>query len=248
MPDGQTAAGFRSVQVERIVLPHRWGFAVSLLESFRRRLCRRHRTPLRFSLPAQLHIEVIPAGAKNRKRPEQWFWRLHTSVNAKLTFWPVLLISPPGWGLWSPGHTEWQTPEVQNTWQSGRTWCLERQPFLVKRKQAERGILLVHISVMMHNYSVLKAPNRQEWQLFYVKVVHTPVIVRKVMEMSRLVAQLTAATTDTALPLTPIGKISLMTTYTTEKTTDEGTKTTNHAWLQGKWWVQTFGRYLCVTL
>lgn len=41
------------------------------------------------------------------------------------------------------------------------------------------------------------------------------------MEMSRLVAQFTAATTDTALPLTPIGKISLMTTYTTEKTTDK---------------------------
>lgn len=39
------------------------------------------------------------------------------------------------------------------------------------------------------------------------------------MEMSRLMAQFTAATTDTALPLTPIGKISLMTTYTTEKMT-----------------------------
>lgn len=87
---------------------------------------------------------------------------------------------------------------------------------------------------MMHNYSVLIEPNRQERQLLYVKVVHTPVIVRKVMEMSRLMAQFTAATTDTALPLTPIGKISLMTTYTTEKTTDEGTKATNHAWLQGK--------------
>lgn len=35
------------------------------------------------------------------------------------------------------------------------------------------------------------------------------------MEMSRLVAQFTADTTDTALPLTPIGKISLRTTYTT---------------------------------
>lgn len=98
---------------------------------------------------------------------------------------------------------------------------------------------------MTHNYSVLREPNRQERQLFHVKVVKTPVIVRKVMEMSRLTAQLTAATTDTALPLTPIGKISLMTTYTTDKTTDEGTKTTNHAWLQG--WVQTFGRYLFIT-
>lgn len=44
-----------------------------------------------------------------------------------------------------------------------------------------------------------------------------PVIVRKVMEMSRLTAQFTAATTDAALPLTPMGKISLMTTYTTEE-------------------------------
>lgn len=46
---------------------------LSLLESFRCCLCRRHQTPLRFPLPAQLHIEVIPAGAKQRKRPEQWF-------------------------------------------------------------------------------------------------------------------------------------------------------------------------------
>lgn len=53
---------------------------------------------------------------------------------------------------------------------------------------------------------------------------HTPVIVRKVMEMSRLMAQFTAATTDAALPLTPIGKISLMTTYTTEKTTEDKTR------------------------
>lgn len=68
------------------------------------------------------------------------------------------------------------------------------------------------------------------------------------MEMSRLMAQFTAATTDTALPLTPIGKISLMTTYTTEKTTDEGTKTTIHAWLQAKGWMQTLGRYLFITL
>lgn len=37
------------------------------------------------------------------------------------------------------------------------------------------------------------------------------------MEMTRLVAQFTADTTDTAFPLTPIGKISLRTTYTTEK-------------------------------
>lgn len=37
------------------------------------------------------------------------------------------------------------------------------------------------------------------------------------MEMSRLVAQFTADTTDTALPLIPIGKISLRTTYTTGK-------------------------------
>lgn len=37
------------------------------------------------------------------------------------------------------------------------------------------------------------------------------------MEMRRLVAQFTADTTDTAFPLTPIGKISLRTTYTTEK-------------------------------
>lgn len=42
------------------------------------------------------------------------------------------------------------------------------------------------------------------------------------MEMSRLLAQFTAATTDAALPRTPIGKISLMTTYTTDKTTGEG--------------------------
>lgn len=56
----------------------------------------------------------------------------------------------------------------------------------------------------------------------YVNVVCTPVIVRKVMEMSRLLAQFTAATTDAALPRTPIGKISLMTTYTTDKTTGEG--------------------------
>lgn len=42
------------------------------------------------------------------------------------------------------------------------------------------------------------------------------------MEMTRLVAQFTADTTDTALPLTPIGKISLRTTYTTGK---EGTIT-----------------------
>lgn len=41
------------------------------------------------------------------------------------------------------------------------------------------------------------------------------------MEMSRLMAQFTAPTTDAALPLTPIGKISLMTTYTTEKTAGE---------------------------
>lgn len=68
------------------------------------------------------------------------------------------------------------------------------------------------------------------------------------MEMSRLMAQFTAATTDTALPLTPIGKISLMTTYTTEKTADKGTKTTNHAWLQAKGRVQTFGWYLFVAL
>lgn len=53
---------------------------------------------------------------------------------------------------------------------------------------------------------------------------HTPVIVRKVMEMRRLMAQFTAATTDAALPLTPIGKISLMTTYTTEKTTEDKTR------------------------
>lgn len=45
------------------------------------------------------------------------------------------------------------------------------------------------------------------------------------MEMSRLTAQFTAATTDTALPLTPIGKISLMTTYTTEKTAEAQTQT-----------------------
>lgn len=42
-------------------------------------------------------------------------------------------------------------------------------------------------------------------------------IVRKVMEMSRFVAQLTADTTDTAFPLTPVGKSSLKTTYTTGK-------------------------------
>lgn len=51
---------------------------------------------------------------------------------------------------------------------------------------------------------------------------HTPVIVRKVMEMSRLTAQFTAATTDAALPLTPIGKISLTTTYTTGTMTRQG--------------------------
>lgn len=42
--------------------------------------------------------------------------------------------------------------------------------------------------------------------------MHTPVIVRKVTEISKFVAQFTADTTDTALPLTPIGKISLTTT------------------------------------
>lgn len=42
------------------------------------------------------------------------------------------------------------------------------------------------------------------------------------MEMSRLVAQFTADTTDTALPRTPIGKISLRTTYTTGEEAGKG--------------------------
>lgn len=40
--------------------------------------------------------------------------------------------------------------------------------------------------------------------------------VRKVIDMSRFMAQLKAETADTAFPLIPVGKISLKTTYTTE--------------------------------
>lgn len=62
---------------------------------------------------------------------------------------------------------------------------------------------------------------------------HAPVTVRKVMEMSRFVAQLTADTTDTALPRTPIGNISLRTTYTTgrERTHENTLKEIRTCWL-----------------
>jgi len=48
-----------------------------------------------------------------------------------------------------------------------------------------------------------------------VLVCVLPVMVRKVIDMSKFVAQLKAEMTDTAFPRMPVGKIALKTTWTT---------------------------------
>lgn len=110
------------------------------------------------------------------------------------------------------------------------------------RKKGRAGHLTCkHICFTRHVFTLLgfKYTKLTGMNVYYANVVSTPVTVRKVMEMSRLTAQFTAATTDAALPRTPIGKISLLTTYTTEKTADEGKQKQN---VSGKSRVQTLGR------